>query len=299
MSLFSAASFLGSQFKGPRYNHLFGVDIDNQYAPSFSRNNDGAPLLVLDILALESEVFLGHIGRFADADMRDLILLVTIDCGLASRANNVSTDREKREFYKAAIDKVKELAAAAERKYRVFLFWEFLCDEFVASLIEDAFPEASSFSCDGHLCEDRKRLYFAMRYDPGMALFKEELAAAIARCGGELCAADGLVRAGLPVPVGSELFSGTWMQRDGGRDPWDRRTPTITTQGLYLKEPTSAGLIKISADVLLSLRMIGADYRFTFAPGDSSGIKDKIVGMGVSAIIAVAARRAFERWVDA
>ena len=33
--------------------------------------------------------------------------------------------------------------------------------------------------------------------------------------------------------------------------------------------------------------------------GDSSGIKDKIVGMGVSAIIAVAARRAFERWVDA
>ena len=208
VALFCAASMLGSQFRGPRWRHLFGIDVNPKFGPSFSLNNDGAPLLAMDILTLSVDDFDKLLASYAPGDMKYLLLVVTLDCGRASKANRTATNEEKRKFYMAAVAKVEELTKAAERKYNVFLFWEFVNCGFVLDLVEETFPEIDMITLEGHLFEDRERVFMSQRLDKGMELFEEELDSLVEAAGGESCAAAGLegVRTRLVSMPSWELF---------------------------------------------------------------------------------------------
>jgi len=301
VALFCAASMLGSQFRGPRWRHLFGIDVNPKFGPSFSLNNDGAPLLAMDILTLSVDDFYKLLASYAPGDMKYLLLVVTLDCGRASKANRTATNEEKRKFYMAAVAKVEELTKAAERKYNVFLFWEFVNCGFVLDLVEETFPEIDMITLEGHLFEDRERVFMSQRLDKGMELFEEELDSLVEAAGGESCAAAGLEGAGMEVPPGSKLF-GSWTkkayrQTHKGRDPWSRCAPTITKQGLWLVLP-SGREIKITVEVLHYLRTAGGDWEFLFAPEDKPTLRRLILAMGVSTVVGSAARRSVERSVD-
>ena len=301
VALFCAASMLGSQFRGPRWRHLFGIDVNPKFGPSFSLNNDGAPLLAMDILTLSVDDFDKLLASYAPGDMKYLLLVVTLDCGRASKANRTATNEEKRKFYMAAVAKVEELTKAAERKYNVFLFWEFVNCGFVLDLVEETFPEIDMITLEGHLFEDRERVFMSQRLDKGMELFEEELDSLVEAAGGESCAAAGLEGAGMEVPPGSKLF-GSWTkkayrQTHKGRDPWSRCAPTITKQGLWLVLP-SGREIKITVEVLHYLRTAGGDWEFLFAPEDKPTLRRLILAMGVSTVVGSAARRSVERSVD-
>ena len=60
----SAASLLGSQYKQKRYRHLFGMDLDPRYAPAFSKNNGGAPLIEKDLLLLSDQEFRALLKKY-------------------------------------------------------------------------------------------------------------------------------------------------------------------------------------------------------------------------------------------
>jgi len=100
VALFCAASMLGSQFVGPRYHHLFGVDINEDYGRSFSLNNGHAPLLPLDILELSVEEFMKLLEQHAHSKMEHCLFLITLDC---SRAIVLDEPREVRDLGDPAV----------------------------------------------------------------------------------------------------------------------------------------------------------------------------------------------------
>ena len=304
VALFCAASMLGSQFVGPRYHHLFGVDINEDYGRSFSLNNGHAPLLPLDILELSVEEFMKLLEQHAHSKMEHCLFLITLDCSRASRANRHVTAKEKREFYVPAIEKMKLFIEAARLHYNIFLLWEFVNDKFVLKLIEEEFPEMKSWTCDGHCYESRRRVFFVSGFDPDMKMVKEELKLAIEREGGgkKYCAADAFKKCGLKIPRGTRMF-GAWTKKEyrrdpsKGTDPWEKRTPTICSGGIWLVFPNGREAW-VSVEILRWIRTRGGDVDFKFSPGDGETLRRLILAMGVSTVIGSAARRALERWIE-
>ena len=127
VALFCAASMLGSQLFGPLFRHLFGLEKEKKYGPAFSMNNGGAPMLSLDVfLELTAEKFIGLLERYTEDDVTHHLILITLDCSKASRANRKVKKEEKEAYYAAAVAKVRELVSAAEERYgkeKILLFW--------------------------------------------------------------------------------------------------------------------------------------------------------------------------------
>ena len=127
VALFCAASMLGSQLFGPLFRHLFGLEKEKKYGPAFSMNNGGAPMLSLDVfLELTAEKFIGLLERYTEDDVTHYLILITLDCSKASRANRKVKKEEKEAYYAAAVAKVRELVSAAEERYgkeKILLFW--------------------------------------------------------------------------------------------------------------------------------------------------------------------------------
>ena len=114
---------------------------------------------------------------------------------------------------------------------------------------------------------------------------------------------------GLDVGKDTEIFSKSWtkvewrLDHDGRSLDCDR-LPTITGQGLVLHvvvdastTPPTVEEVPISPEIALKLRSLGGDRSFEFHSEDGQVVRAKIVGMGVSLVVAAAARRAFERCV--
>ena len=304
VALFCAASMLGSQFVGPRYHHLFGVDINKDYGRSFSLNNGGAPLLPLDILELSVEEFMKLLEQHAHSKMEHCLFLITLDCSRASKANRRATAKEKRDFYVPAIEKMKLFIEAARLHYNIFLLWEFVNDKYVLKLIKEEFPEMKSWTCDGHCYESRRRVFFVDGFDPDMTMFKEELKLAIEREGGgkKYCAAEAFEEFGLKIPRGTRMF-GAWTKEEyrrdptKGTDPWEKRTPTICSGGIWLVFPNGREAW-VSVEILRWIRTRGGDVDFKFSPGDGETLRRLILAMGVSTVVGSAARRALDRWIE-
>lgn len=309
IAVYSSASMAGSQFKGPQFKHLFGCDIDEHFGPSFMCNNDSGAFEKMDLLEVTKAEFRALLVKHKADRFNRLLILPTLDCSLASAANGKAKPEEKESFYRLAVAKLAEIFEEAEKTHLVSAFWEFLNDAFVKEIIRSTFPEATLIELKGSILEDRDRAYFLHRFDKGAHLFREELAKRTAPHV-DLCVADVLEERGFDVSKECELHQlcWSWRQRrldNQGRDPRTRRAPTITTRGLMLLyrgvrevgpdiyEDTPE--IRLSPEDLLALRSIGADFPFTFAPGDSDKTKRNIVGMGVSLVVAAAARAAFER----
>ena len=285
VALFCAASMLGSQFVGPQFHHLFGIDINKDYGRSFSLNNGHAPLLPLDILELSVEEFMKLLEQHAHSKMEHCLFLITLDCSRASRANRHVTAKEKREFYVPAIEKMKLFIEAARLHYNIFLLWEFVNDKYVLDLIKEEFPEMSSMSCDGHCYENRRRVFFVSGFDPDMKMVKEELKLAIEREGGgkKYCAADAFKKCGLKIPRGTRMF-GAWTKKEyrrdptKGTDPWEKRTPTICSGGIWLVFPNGREAW-VSVEILRWIRTPGGDVEFKFSPGDGETLRRLILAI--------------------
>ena len=61
--------------------------------------------------------------------------------------------------------------------------------------------------------------------------------------------------------------------------------------------PPTVEEVPISPEIALELRSLGCDFRFEFHPTDGKVLRAKIVGLGVSLVVAAAARVAFEKCV--
>lgn len=311
IALFCAASMCGSQFKGKKFKHLFGLDVLSRYAPSFERNNDAAPLIIVDINTLTKPAFRTLVDKHGGKTVKRLIFLVSIDCSLASKANSKAKQKEKETFYRTTVDKIKELQTEACTTHTVFGFWEFLQNQFVKGLIRKTFPEASVVELSGTIYENRERLYLTQGFDKDATVFREELATRVDKFDGSVCVGYALTELGYDVKDPNwKLFSKSWTKIqmrlfEAGCDPWNCRAPTITTMGLTLtydglfeetpNEFTIAAEKTLTPADLLFIRSAGGDYPFTFDPMDNNRTKAMIVGMGVSLVVASAARAAFER----
>ena len=311
--LMSAASLLGSQYKKKRYRHLFGMDLDPRYAPAFSKNNGGAPLIEKDLLLLSDQEFRALLKKYNPRGPRHcqkLLFLITLDCSRASKANGSITKEQKIAWYRKALTRVNDLLSIAGRKHTVFAFHEFLADEDVMALILNEFPEISKTVLDGHFYEDRKRAYFTQRYDRGAAAFLNEFKKLKRRHrGGSV--ADALREMGRDVPPGTEMFTGcrtTIADRlaGKGRDPTVDNVYTITRKGIYIHVPVADPNSKLPPveEILLDpketlhLRSRGRDFPFELVASDTLETKDLIVAMGVSLVVGAAAQRSFDRCVE-
>ena len=77
-------------------------------------------------LELTAEKFIGLLERYTEDDVTHHLILITLDCSKASRANRKVKKEEKEAYYAAAVAKVRELVSAAEERYgkeKILLFW--------------------------------------------------------------------------------------------------------------------------------------------------------------------------------
>ena len=105
----------------------------------------------------------------------------------------------------------------------------------------------------------------------------------------------------MDVPVGTKMFgtwtSEEWREETEGMDPWEKPFPTITKGGVWLKFP-SGREVHIKVEHLHWIRTFNGDRAFEFSPSDDEELQRLILAMGVSTVVASAARRAIERWID-
>ena len=77
-------------------------------------------------LELTAEKFIELLERYTEDDVTHHLILITLDCSKASRANRKVKKEEKEAYYAAAVAKVRELVSAAEERYgkeKILLFW--------------------------------------------------------------------------------------------------------------------------------------------------------------------------------
>ena len=307
VAFFCAASMFGSQFQGPLWHHVLGLEVKPEYEPTFSINSNGAHFECCDILELTTVAFLALLERYRPERMVNFLFIITMDCSLASRANMTATRAEKRAYYLRAIDKMESFVTAARRTFGVYVLWEFVKDEAVLSEVEETFPDISRHDVAEHLYEKRPRAFMADCDSDGpddvMALFKEELELAIERGGGTHFAAEAFELNGITVPEETRMF-GTLSSRqsrktDKGMDPWVKPCPTICCkeEAIVLVLPCGRQVV-IPPEVLHWIRTQGGDFPFEFSPTDDDKLRCKILGMGVSTIVGAALRRALERWIE-
>ena len=310
ISFCCGGGMLSSQWTGKNFKHIAGLDINPKYGKTFSKNTGGAPLVKCDLFKITRRWALQFKKKYDVAKYEKVVILASLDCCPASNANKKKlTKREKLVWYKKAIAKLKIFTDAMELgPTKVYLFHEFLDDADVIDLLEEAYPEIHKTQTTHHIFEDRRRAFLCQRYDRGMKEFDRELARG--------CSAyrrrslvDELRKHGLDVTRDSEIFSKSWtkvewrLDHDGRSLDCDR-LPTITGQGLVLHvvvdastTPPTVEEVPISPEIALKLRSLGGDRSFEFHSEDGQVVRAKIVGMGVSLVVAAAARRAFERCV--
>ena len=309
VAFFCAASMFGSQFRGPLWHHVLGLDVKPEYEPTFSINSNGAHFECADILELSADAFLALLERYRPERMFNFLFIITMDCSLASRANmkGKATPAQKRAYYRRAIAKMESFVTAARRTFGVYVLWEFVKDEYVLNEVEETFPDISRHDVAEHLYEKRPRAFMADFDSDGpddqMAGFKEELELAIERGGGTHCAADAFELHGITVPERAKMF-GTLSSRqsrktDKGMDPWVKPCPTICCkeEAIVLVLPCGREIV-IPSEVLHWIRTQGGDFPFEFSPTDDDKLRHRILGMGVSTIVGAALRRALERWIE-
>ena len=307
VAFFCAASMFGSQFQGPLWHHVLGLEVKPEYEPTFSINSNGAHFECCDILELATVAFLALLERYRPERMFNFLFIITMDCSLASRANMKATPAQKRAYYRRAIAKMESFVTAARRTFGVYVLWEFVKDEYVLNEVEETFPDISRHDVAEHLYEKRPRAFMADFDSDGpddqMAGFKEELELAIERGGGTHCAADAFELHGITVPERAKMF-GTLSSRqsrktDKGMDPWVKPCPTICCkeEAIVLVLPCGREIV-IPPEVLHWIRTQGGDFPFEFSPTDDDKLRHRILGMGVSTIVGAALRRALERWIE-
>ena len=239
-----------------------------------------------------------------------VVILASLDCSLASPANGKKlTKPEKIAWYEEAIARLKIFTDAMETGHkRVYMFHEFLDDADVIELLQETYPEIHKTETTHHIFEDRRRAYLCQRYDEDMTEFNDQLARLCSRYKRRTLLGE-LRKHGLDVGKDTEIFSKSWtkvewrLDHDGRSLDCDR-LPTITGQGLVLHvvvdastTPPTVEEVPISPEIALKLRSLGGDRSFEFHSEDLKVVRAKIVGMGVSLVVAAAARRAFERCV--
>ena len=309
VSICCGGGMQSSQWAGESFEHAFGLDIAPKFAPTFSKNT-GAPLETFDLFKMTKTAALRLKKKYDVSKYGKVVILASLDCSVASPANGKTLSKEEKvEWYKEAIAKLRIFEAAMElNSIKVYAFHEFLDDLDVIELLEKAFPEIQKTSVTHHIFEDRRRAFLCQRYDSGMREFSAELARRCSLYKGRRLL-DELRKHGLDVEKDSEIFSKSWTKLEwrldhDGRSVDGDRLPTITGQGLVLHvfvdgstTPPTVEEVPISPEIALELRSLGCDFRFEFHPTDGKVLRAKIVGMGVSLVVAAAARVAFEKCV--
>ena len=299
-----------SAFTGDDFEPIAGIDIKKEYGPCFSKNNGGAPLVECDLMKMTKKWALQFKKDHEVEKYDKVVVLASLDCSLASPANGKKlTKPEKIAWYEEAIARLKIFTDAMETGHkRVYMFHEFLDDADVIELLQETYPEIHKTETTHHIFEDRRRAYLCQRYDEDMTEFNDQLARLCSLYKRRTLLGE-LRKHGLDVKRDSEIFSKSWtkvewrLDHDGRSLDCDR-LPTITGQGLVLHvvvdastTPPTVEEVPISPEIALKLRSLGGDRSFEFHSEDLKVVRAKIVGMGVSLVVAAAARRAFERCV--